>query len=115
MIPALILFVFGFLPWIDNYAHTFGFIIGFILSFALLPYLTVQTDTTPTTKNRNTGRIALIISCLTAVAIIISTLFVILYFVPIYDCPFCKYLNCIPFTSDWCANQDIQISRVDIL
>ncbi len=108
MIPTVFLLAFGFLPWIDNYAHTFGFIIGFLLSYALLPYVTVK-------EYSNARKISQIIICLTTVAIIIITLFVILYKVPIYDCPFCKYLNCIPLTSDWCANQDIQINRVDIL
>ena len=56
---AVFLFLFGLLPWVDNYAHLFGFIsgtlkmcifaifssttvkynLGILLSFALLPYI----------------------------------------------------------------------------
>ncbi|CAG5114017.1 Oidioi.mRNA.OKI2018_I69.chr2.g8101.t1.cds [Oikopleura dioica] len=36
---AIFLFLFGLLPWVDNYAHIFGFISGILLSFALLPYI----------------------------------------------------------------------------
>ena len=36
---AVFLFLFGLLPWVDNYAHLFGFISGILLSFALLPYI----------------------------------------------------------------------------
>jgi uncharacterized membrane protein YgcG len=35
-----VLFLAGLLPWIDNYAHLFGFIFGFLLSYALLPFVT---------------------------------------------------------------------------
>jgi membrane associated rhomboid family serine protease len=28
------------LPWVDNYAHLFGFIFGFLLSYAILPFVT---------------------------------------------------------------------------
>ena len=30
-----VLFLAGLLPWVDNYAHLFGFIFGFLLSYAL--------------------------------------------------------------------------------
>lgn len=36
---TLVLFLFGLLPWIDNFAHLFGFAFGFLLSFALLPFV----------------------------------------------------------------------------
>ena len=35
-----VLFLAGLLPWVDNYAHLFGFIFGFLLSYALQPYVT---------------------------------------------------------------------------
>ena len=40
---AIFLFLFGVLPWVDNYAHIFGFISGILLSFALLPYIVFGT------------------------------------------------------------------------
>ena len=36
-----VLFLAGLLPWVDNYAHLFGFIFGFLLSYALLPFVTL--------------------------------------------------------------------------
>ena len=35
-----VFFLAGLLPWVDNYAHLFGFIFGFLLSYALLPFVT---------------------------------------------------------------------------
>ncbi|KAK4874474.1 hypothetical protein RN001_013834 [Aquatica leii] len=37
---TLFLFVIGLMPWVDNYAHLFGFVFGFLLSYALLPFIT---------------------------------------------------------------------------
>ena len=36
MIAMMIL---GLLPWVDNYAHIFGFIGGLLISFSLFPYI----------------------------------------------------------------------------
>lgn len=104
----IFLFAIGFLPWIDNYAHIFGFSVGFLLSIALMPFITINSYS----RQRKLFQIFV---CLITVAIIFIVLFVFLYFLPIYDCEFCKFLNCIPITKDWCINQDIQLTRVDIL
>ncbi|CAG2105595.1 unnamed protein product [Medioppia subpectinata] len=104
---ALVLLFLGFLPWIDNYAHVTGFVIGGLLSLALIP--------SNMTAETRTKHIVIKICCFAAVLLIIITLFVLLYNVPIYDSKIFKYFNCIPFTSDWCANQDIQVNRIDIL
>ena len=41
-----VLFLAGLLPWVDNYAHLFGFIFGFLLSYALqvYDYIVVNSD-----------------------------------------------------------------------
>ncbi|KAK0079715.1 hypothetical protein PV325_000896 [Microctonus aethiopoides] len=31
--------ILGVLPWVDNYAHLFGFIFGFLASYALMPFI----------------------------------------------------------------------------
>lgn len=36
---TFVLFLFGLLPWVDNFAHLFGFVFGFLLSYALLPFV----------------------------------------------------------------------------
>ena len=38
----LILLFVGLLPYIDNFAHIFGFIYGFFLSLIFLPYVVVD-------------------------------------------------------------------------
>ena len=39
-----VLLLAGFLPWIDNYAHAFGFLGGVMLSLTFMPYLTFMTQ-----------------------------------------------------------------------
>lgn len=36
---TFVLFIFGLLPWVDNFAHLFGFAFGFLLSYGLLPFV----------------------------------------------------------------------------
>ena len=36
-----VLFLAGLLPWVDNYAHLFGFVFGFLLAYGLLPFVTM--------------------------------------------------------------------------
>lgn len=106
---AIFLFLLGILPWVDNYAHIFGFIIGFLLSLALLPYLTVQTEYSQKVKKIQ------IYASLITVSAIFFILFLLLYVSPVYECSFCQYLNCIPFTKDLCEDHDIKITRPEIL
>ncbi|XP_054166513.1 inactive rhomboid protein 1-like [Oppia nitens] len=110
LLVAGVLLILGFLPWIDNYAHIAGFIIGLLLSAAVMPYIQLSSS-----KMTPTHRIIQIVGCLLTVLSIIVILFVMLYKYPIYDIKFFKYLNCIPLTGDWCANQDIQKYRSDVL
>ncbi|XP_022250066.1 inactive rhomboid protein 1-like [Limulus polyphemus] len=101
---ALVLFILGVLPWVDNYSHLFGFIFGFLLSYALLPFLSFG-------KYDRTRKIIIIVLCLLAVIILFLGLVVLFYFRPINECSFCKYFNCIPFTHDFCETQDISVLR----
>lgn len=105
---ALLLFALGLLPWVDNYAHIGGFITGLALSFALLPYLLLK-------DYKRTKKMLVIASAFGFVLVIIISLLVVLYIYPIYECEWCKYLNCLPLTDNWCTNQDIQIKRIDKL
>ncbi len=53
---AAALFLAGLLPWVDNYAHLFGFVAGFLLSYALLPFVTLGGEYDRGRKVRETGR-----------------------------------------------------------
>ena len=104
-----ILFIFfclGLLPWVDNYAHIVGFVSGFLLSYALMPYIAY--DRSVHTRSR---RSLTIVMCLISVIIIFLILILIFYYVPFYNCSWCKYLTCIPFTKDFCADQNINFKK----
>lgn len=101
---ALVLFLVGLLPWVDNYAHIFGFAFGFLLSYALLPFVSFGTYDKAT-------KVILIWVCLFIVVVLCVGLLILFYVHPIYECSFCKYLNCIPLTVDFCENQDIVFKR----
>ncbi|XP_067859236.1 inactive rhomboid protein 1 isoform X1 [Heptranchias perlo] len=93
------LFAFGLLPWIDNFAHISGFISGFFLSFAFLPYISF-------------GRFDLYRKrCQIMIFLIIfvglfAGLVVLFYVYPI-TCEWCEYLTCIPFTDKFCEKYDL--------
>ncbi|XP_023240059.1 inactive rhomboid protein 1-like [Centruroides sculpturatus] len=101
---TMVLFLIGLLPWVDNYAHLFGFIFGFLMSYALLPFVSFGTYD-------RTTKIILIWVCLIVVTALFVGLIVLFYVHPIYECSFCKYFNCIPLTRDFCENQDINFTR----
>lgn len=104
MSVVVVLFLIGLLPWVDNYSHLFGFIFGFLLSFALLPFVSFGTYD-------RTTKVIMIWVCLLVVISLFFGLVILFYVHPIYECDFCKYFNCIPFTKDICADQDIKIVR----
>lgn len=101
---TLLLFVIGLLPWVDNYAHLFGFVFGFLLSYALLPFISFGN------YDRH-KKVVLIWVCLLSAGFLFICLVLLFYVIPVYDCKFCPYLNCIPFTGDFCASQDIDFKR----
>lgn len=103
------LFIAGLLPWIDNYAHIFGFFVGLLLSLALTPYLTPFND-----AYSRRIKVIQIWVCLVLVGITFIILPLPLYAFPFYKCSWCQYLDCLPLAPHWCENQDIKVSRLDI-
>ncbi|XP_072882675.1 inactive rhomboid protein 2-like isoform X3 [Hemitrygon akajei] len=95
----MVLFTVGLLPWIDNIAHIFGFLSGFLLSFAFLPYITFGR------ADKYRKRILIIGSLLMFVGLSAS-LVIWFYAYPIY-CQWCEYLTCVPFTSTFCEKYDL--------
>ena len=106
---AIGLFIVGLLPWIDNYAHMFGFFVGLMLSLALTPYLTPFNDAYSRGK-----KVTQIWVCILLVMITLVLLPLPLYVFPLYKCSWCQYLDCWPLALDWCENHDIKVSRLDI-
>ena len=97
-----VLFLAGLLPWVDNYAHLFGFIFGFLLSYALQPYVTFGVFD----KKR---KVILVWICFASCLFLFVGLLLLFYVTPIHDCEVCKYFNCIPITKDFCADQNINL------
>ncbi|RUS91004.1 hypothetical protein EGW08_001221 [Elysia chlorotica] len=102
--PLLIFFLLGLLPWFDNWAHIFGFLFGFMLAFAVMPYVTFgQFD-----KHRKL--ISIIVSL--GLAIGLFTILVLVFYVaPLTECNWCIYLNCIPLTADFCENMAVDLNK----
>jgi len=98
----LLLFIFGLLPWIDNYAHLAGFVFGFLLSFAVWPHV-------PYLRRR--GKIISVIVCMSLSVSLFVLLIVLFYVSPLYKCPNCQYFNCIPFAPQFCRSMEVNISR----
>lgn len=101
-----ILIFLGLMPWVDNYAHVTGFITGFLLSYALMPYIAYDRAIHSTSR-----RAVIIALCLATVFLLVIILIFVFYYVPFYDCSWCKYLTCIPFTKDFCADQNINFKK----
>ena len=95
-----ILFLVGFLPMVDNWAHLFGFLFGFLISFIMLPYA----------KFQSVRRITIFVFCLLGSIGIVSILIILFYVVPIYECEACQYFTCIPFTADFCKANELNVS-----
>jgi hypothetical protein len=98
-----VLFLAGLLPWIDNYAHLFGFIYGFLLAYAMLPFVTFGVYA----RRR---KLVLVWVCALLALLIFTGLILLFYVSPvIQDCEICKYFNCIPITKDFCSEQNIDL------
>nr|CAB3265564.1 inactive rhomboid protein 1-like [Phallusia mammillata] len=96
-----VLFVFGALPWIDNFAHMFGFLAGLLLSFIFLPYITFSKF------DKHRKRIQVITCSCLFIGLFVALVF-FFYIYPLTDCNGCRYINCIPFTQDFCSNHGFQ-------
>lgn len=103
---AVALFLLGLLPWIDNFAHVFGFVFGFLLSYALLPFITFG----PYDRRR---KIVLVWVCLLSAAGMLCALVALFYAAPAYECAACAYFTCLPFAPDMCASQDVRVRQLD--
>ncbi|XP_064478619.1 inactive rhomboid protein 1-like isoform X2 [Ornithodoros turicata] len=103
---AVALFTIGLLPWVDNYAHLFGFIFGFLLAYALLPFVSFG-------SYDRTTKVVLICLCLVVAVALFLGLVVLFYVHPIYECSFCHYFNCLPITQDLCDSHRINVTRQD--
>uniref|UniRef100_A0A4W4DSR1 Inactive rhomboid protein n=1 Tax=Electrophorus electricus TaxID=8005 RepID=A0A4W4DSR1_ELEEL len=96
---VLFLFAFGLLPWIDNFAHIGGFVSGFFLSFAFLPYISFG--------RMDMYRKRCQILVFLAVFVGLFAGLVVLFYVYPIKCAWCELLTCIPLTDKFCEKYDL--------
>eukprot|EP00048_Salpingoeca_helianthica_P004004 m.72749 g.72749 ORF g.72749 m.72749 type:complete len:615 (+) comp13002_c0_seq1:3238-5082(+) len=90
---SLLLLMVGTLPFIDNWSHIGGFVFGIVSGIVFLPYVTFGD------WDLNRKRILLLI-CIPVLILMIVLAFVTFYRLQTTSfCSWCKYLNCIPYTS----------------
>ncbi|XP_046402403.1 inactive rhomboid protein 1 isoform X2 [Ischnura elegans] len=110
LLATATLLLLGLLPWIDNYAHLFGFVFGFLLSYALLPFVSFGGGGSGMPFDRR-RKVALIWVCLVSATLLFLLLVLLFYVVPVYDCEACLLFTCLPLTRDFCAEQNIDFKR----
>ncbi|XP_016316859.1 inactive rhomboid protein 1-like isoform X2 [Sinocyclocheilus anshuiensis] len=96
---VLFLFAFGLLPWIDNFAHICGFVSGFFLSFAFLPYISFGR------MDMYRKRLQILVALTLFLGIFSS--FVVLFYIYPVKCEWCELLTCIPLTDKFCEKYDL--------
>ncbi|CAG5126574.1 unnamed protein product, partial [Candidula unifasciata] len=101
-LPIGLLFLLGLFPWVDNWAHLFGFFFGFLLAFSLMPYVTFG-------HFDRRRKLITVFACLGASVVLFAMLIVIFYFAPLTDCQWCLYFNCIPLTAEFCDNMSVRL------
>ncbi|PAV79790.1 hypothetical protein WR25_11065 isoform B [Diploscapter pachys] len=115
LLVVFLLFLAGLIPWVDNWAHLFGFIFGLLITIVTFPYLDFNPEEkTPTEKSNENEereiereeasrrilkglwrrRLAVTVSF-----VLMTSLLGILGYFFIWNvdmnCPFCEYFNCI--------------------
>lgn len=103
---VVVLLMVGLLPWIDNFAHVFGFAFGFLLSYALLPFITFG-------SYDRRRKIVLVWVCLVSAGGMLCALIALFYAAPAYECTACAYFTCLPFAPELCASQDVRVRQMD--
>ncbi|KAI8851687.1 rhomboid family-domain-containing protein [Chytridium lagenaria] len=97
----LLSFLIGMLPFIDNFAHVGGFFCGIFAGLIFMPTIHYS---------KADGRVKITLMILSIPVIILIYVFLFRgFYTGQNDCPWCKYINCIP-GMPWCEqkwNQNI--------
>jgi membrane associated rhomboid family serine protease len=99
----IVMLVLGLLPYIDNYSQIGGFIVGVLSSFIFVPYITIG-------KWDRAKKLCLILSSVPFLLAFFLVGFVVFYNLPYPNfCPACRYINCVPITSNFCDDFIINV------
>lgn len=91
---ALVLGI-GTLPYVDNFAHVGGFIVGLFCGFAYLPYVYFS-------RSDRLRKLCFHYSSRLALAGGMVVLVGAFYLHPELECSWCHYVNCVPYTDNIC-------------
>lgn len=100
----IFLLLLGLLPWIDNWAHASGFILGLLLSFSLFPYVQFGGGHADLFI-----RGVVVCVCLALGALLFILLLCLFYITPIWQCSACVYFNCVPLLDHFCDNEGLTL------
>jgi len=89
---------FGLIPYIDNFAHIGGFIMGLLMGIIFLPIIIFS----------KTG---LIIKRILMVVSVFASIFLFAwsfkhFYLTDKVCKWCRYLSCIPIKEGWCNDSN---------
>lgn len=102
---VLVGLILGLTPWIDNYAHFFGWLFGCLLSLCLVPYLDYS-------KYHQCFKRAQRWTSFIIASFLLVAGFVWFYIFPLYKCEICKHFTCLWFLpNSWCEDFEIEIKR----
>ncbi len=88
--------VLGTLPYIDNFTQIGGFMFGVLASFIFVPYISIG-------KWDRVKKLCLLSIAIPLILVLFLFGFVVFYNLPDLNfCPWCSYINCIPYTSTFC-------------
>ena len=83
----ILLFLFGIFPWVDNFAHIFGFIGGLFLSLMVMPYIEFEHENgTDRLISNKTQRRILVGICMLIFGVMLLTALLVFYLAPEYNC-----------------------------
>jgi len=85
---------FGLIPYIDNFAHIGGFIMGLLMGLIFLPFIIFSK------KGLIIKRVLMILSVFVAIFLFIWALRH--FYIDGKQCKWCRYLSCIPLQEGWC-------------
>jgi len=84
----------GLIPFIDNFAHVGGFIMGILTGLVFMPSIIFS---------KRDLRVKRILKLISIGLIIFSFIWVFKQFYESKDdCKWCHYLNCLPIKDGWC-------------
>uniref|UniRef100_A0A158Q8N5 Rhomboid domain-containing protein n=1 Tax=Elaeophora elaphi TaxID=1147741 RepID=A0A158Q8N5_9BILA len=113
---TLALFAIGTLPWVDNWAHLFGFIFGILVSLGM-PHRNMMSSISSVlpyiqTKRHNRARRLIIVVTSLSTALGLFVLLLVMFYWPFdFSCVYCEYFNCIPYTDHFCDNQGLRLKN----